>query len=137
MADVIILSGTHINQSMASRPVTMTKMRPIFRTAGPYVIAHQLRKNNISVQVIDYIQFLSDTQLISLIKKFLPKDKNKSCILGISTTFLQPVDHLLPSNVVDAIKNIKLESIEDKKTKQINEEFDRIKSLIGYNQKTQ
>jgi hypothetical protein len=33
--------------------------------------------------------------------------------------------------------NIKLESIEDKKTKQINEEFDRMKSLIGYNQKTQ
>ena len=33
--------------------------------------------------------------------------------------------------------NIKLESIEDKKQKQINEEFDRIKSLMGYNQKTQ
>ena len=33
--------------------------------------------------------------------------------------------------------NIKLESIEAKKQKQINEEFDRIKSLIGYNQKTQ
>jgi hypothetical protein len=109
MADVIILSGTHINQPQASRPVAINKMRPIFRTAGPYVIAHHLRKNNISVQVIDYIQFLSDTQLISLIKKFLSKDKNKSCILGISTTFLQPVDNLLPSNVVDAIKNIKLE----------------------------
>jgi hypothetical protein len=33
--------------------------------------------------------------------------------------------------------NIKLESIEDKKIKQINEEFERMKSLIGYNQKTQ
>jgi hypothetical protein len=33
--------------------------------------------------------------------------------------------------------NIKLESIEDKKTKQINEEFNRMKSLMGYNQKTQ
>lgn len=33
--------------------------------------------------------------------------------------------------------NIKLESIEDKKTKQINEEFDRMKTLIGYNRKTQ
>jgi hypothetical protein len=33
--------------------------------------------------------------------------------------------------------NIKLESVEDKKTKQINEEFDRIKSLMGYNQRTQ
>lgn len=31
----------------------------------------------------------------------------------------------------------KLESINDKKTKQINEEFDRMKSLMGYNQKTQ
>jgi len=31
----------------------------------------------------------------------------------------------------------KLESVSDKKTKQINEEFDRIKSLMGYNQKTQ
>jgi hypothetical protein len=33
--------------------------------------------------------------------------------------------------------NIKLESVDDKKTKQINEEFDRIKSLMGYNQRTQ
>ena len=33
--------------------------------------------------------------------------------------------------------SIKLESIEDKKTKQINEEFDRMKSLIGYSRKTQ
>jgi len=33
--------------------------------------------------------------------------------------------------------NIKLESIEDKKTKQINEEFERMKSLISYNQRTQ
>jgi len=33
--------------------------------------------------------------------------------------------------------NIKLESIEDKKQKQINEEFDRMKSLISYDRKTQ
>jgi hypothetical protein len=31
----------------------------------------------------------------------------------------------------------KLESTTDKKQKQINEEFDRMKSLIGYNRKTQ
>lgn len=31
----------------------------------------------------------------------------------------------------------KLESVNDKKTKQINEEFNRMKSLMGYNQKTQ
>jgi hypothetical protein len=33
--------------------------------------------------------------------------------------------------------SIKLESVEDKKTKQISEEFNRMKSLIGYNQRTQ
>jgi hypothetical protein len=33
--------------------------------------------------------------------------------------------------------NIKLESIEDKKTKQINEEFQKIKQLISYDRKTQ
>jgi hypothetical protein len=32
---------------------------------------------------------------------------------------------------------MKLESIDDKKTQQINEEFERMKNLIGYNQKTQ
>jgi hypothetical protein len=31
----------------------------------------------------------------------------------------------------------KLESTDEKKTKQINEEFERMKNLIGYNQKTQ
>ena len=33
--------------------------------------------------------------------------------------------------------NIKLESLEPKKTNQLNEEFDRIKQLLGYDRKTQ
>jgi hypothetical protein len=33
--------------------------------------------------------------------------------------------------------NIKLESVDNKKTEKLNEEFNRMKSLIGYNQKTQ
>jgi hypothetical protein len=32
---------------------------------------------------------------------------------------------------------MKLESIDEKTTKQINEEFERMKNLMGYNQKTQ
>ena len=32
---------------------------------------------------------------------------------------------------------MKLESVDEKTTKQINEEFERMKNLIGYNQKTQ
>lgn len=33
--------------------------------------------------------------------------------------------------------NIKLESVDNKKTEKLNEEFNRMKSLMGYNQKTQ
>ena len=33
--------------------------------------------------------------------------------------------------------NIKLESVVDKKTEKLNEEFNRMKSLMGYNHKTQ
>jgi hypothetical protein len=48
----------------------------------------------------------------------------------------QPVISDKPGQESGKGLNIKTESI-DKKQKQINEEFDRIKSLIGYNQKTQ
>jgi hypothetical protein len=33
--------------------------------------------------------------------------------------------------------NIKLESVNEKQTQKLNEEFDRMKGLIGYNRKTQ
>jgi hypothetical protein len=48
----------------------------------------------------------------------------------------QPVISDKPGQESGKGLNIKTEST-DKKTKQINEEFDRIKSLMGYNQKTQ
>ena len=49
----------------------------------------------------------------------------------------QPVFNEKPGTEKGKGLNIKLESVEDKKTKQINEEFERMKLLIGYNQKTQ
>jgi hypothetical protein len=110
MADVIILSGTLMDQATPSRVVQLdSDDRSLYRTAGPYVIAHHLRKNGISVQVIDYIQFLSAEELLALVLKFLPKNKNKRCILGLSTTFLQLDDKKLPAHILDVIKSVKLE----------------------------
>ena len=48
----------------------------------------------------------------------------------------QPVTDGTGENSGEGV-NIKLESIDPKKTQKINEEFQRMKSLIGYNQKTQ
>lgn len=110
MSDVVILSGTLIEQATPTRAIQIERTRrPLYRTAGPYVIAHHLRKHNISVQVIDYIQFLTTEDLLDLVRKFLPKDKNKPCILGISTTFLQMEEKSLPKHILEAIKTIKVE----------------------------
>jgi hypothetical protein len=49
----------------------------------------------------------------------------------------QPVFNEKPGTEKGKGMNIKLESTEDKKVKLINEEFDRMKSLIGYSRKTQ
>ena len=109
MADVIILTGTWDDAPTNSRAVRLRGQQYQLRTAGAYVIAHHLRKNDISTQVIDYVQCMTDDQLISLIRKFLPKDKNKACILGLSTTFFQYKNKKLPANILNAVKTIKLE----------------------------
>ena len=110
MSDVVILSGTLIELPTASkRLVGNFHNRPLYRTAGPYVIAHYLRKNNISVQVVDYVQHLTEEQLVSFLRKFLPKDKSRPSIIGISTTFFQLVNRRLPKNILNAIKTIKSE----------------------------
>jgi hypothetical protein len=109
MAEVIILSGTFMEKSTPSRVVQIdSDDRSLYRTAGPYVIAHHLRKNGISVQVIDYIQFSTSEEILFLVEKFLPKDNDKHCILGISTTFLQLDGKKLPASILDVIKTVKL-----------------------------
>jgi hypothetical protein len=110
MSDVVILSGTLIDQPTPSRKLPLhPDARALYRTGGPYVIAHHLRKNNISVQVIDYIQYITEAQLIFFLRKFLPKDKSKPCVIGISTTFFQVVDKKLPEHIVNAIGTVKKE----------------------------
>lgn len=56
------------------------KTRPI----GCYQLAHHLRKNNITAQVIDYCLLFATEELINLTDKFIDKD---TIALGITTSF--------------------------------------------------
>jgi hypothetical protein len=55
------------------------------RSIGPYKIAHWLRKNNYSAQVIEFVDLMTLEQLYAATKKFITR---KTKVLGISTTFL-------------------------------------------------
>ena len=54
------------------------------RSIGAYQIAHFLRSNNFSVQVIDFTDYFTEEELINLVNKFLNHD---TLAVGISTTF--------------------------------------------------
>lgn len=54
------------------------------RPIGCYQLAHHLRKNDISAQVIDFCGLFTSEELLSLTEKFI--DKNTKCI-GVSTSF--------------------------------------------------
>jgi len=70
MANIIFWSSIFPNQ----------RTRPI----GCYQLAHHLRKNNITAQVIDYCTYFSPSELIKLSEKFIDKD---TIALGVTTSF--------------------------------------------------
>jgi hypothetical protein len=105
MAEVVILTGVFYSPRR-SKPADKDLEVNHYRTIGAYRIANHLRNNDISVQVIDFIQFMSQQQLMNLIRKFLPKEG--PCILGISSTFMLS-DKYLPDIVRSALKIIRKE----------------------------
>jgi len=89
------------------------------RSIGAYQIAHFLRKNGYTVQVIDFTDYFTSDELITLIEKFVVP---KTLAIGISTTFYtsddikpkfihndrQKFDFLeLPENILSIIEYIK------------------------------
>jgi len=54
------------------------------RSIGAYQVAHFLRSNDYSVQVIDFTDYFTEEELISAVNKFL---NNDTLVVGISTTF--------------------------------------------------
>lgn len=75
MAQIIILTGTTYTEETDPR---------VQRTLGAYRVASALMQNGYSVQVIDYIQYMSVEEIINVISKYLNKE---TLWVGYSSTF--------------------------------------------------
>lgn len=105
--DVVILTGIYYD-TRNSKPISMRDDEaPHYRTGGAYQIAWHLRQNDISVQVVDYIQFMTAEQIEHYLRKFLHKDK--PTIIGLSTTFFIFKQGQMPLNLLEALGNVKKE----------------------------
>lgn len=114
MAKVIILNGNfHVEEATRnfrrnSYSLSYSTNVSLCRSLGPYQLACHLRNNDITCQVIDYIQFMDYDQLKNLVYKFLPKNTDEKCILGVSITFIKlTADGLLPAVILDILKYFK------------------------------
>lgn len=74
------------------------------RPIGTYQLSHWLRTNNVESQVIDFCQWYSSEELVSLTQLFIG---SKTKFIGISTAFWS--DNTVPKNVLEAITTIKTE----------------------------
>lgn len=75
MAQIIILTGSLYSQEEGPR---------VHRTLGAYRIASALQSNGYTVQVIDYIQYMSADELIRAISNFIGEE---TIWVGYSSTF--------------------------------------------------
>jgi hypothetical protein len=100
------------------------------RGIGAYQVADHLRRNNFSVQVIDFTDYFSEKELISAVEHFIG---NNTIAIGVSSTFYRgqaisggnvtvsekDKDHdFLPTNTVQTLKFLK-------------EKYKEIKFLLG------
>lgn len=110
--------------------VIFTCLSGIFfqRSIGAYQIAHFLREHGYTVQVIDFTDSFSNTELEQVTDKFVTKD---TLAVGISSTFyttdIKPkfihndadkYDLEFPSNIMNAVKVVK-------------EKFPSVKVIVG------
>ena len=105
--DVIILT---------SGPLSSGPTKFLYRYIGPYKIAHFCRNYGYDVQVIDFVNFMSEEQLYYYITKFIVSD---TAIIALSCTFLfyklyaggaSKNDMLLwPEHLLAALQRIKAE----------------------------
>ena len=72
------------------------------RPIGVYQLSYWLRKNGVESQIIDFCQWHSADDLVSLTEHFISKQTR---FIGISTAFWS--DNSVPNNILDAITEIK------------------------------
>ena len=109
--DVILLNSSPTVDSSGKSDGTL------YRTIGPYKIAHALRNANYSVQVIDHILFFSEDELYSMMKNYAGPETS---VIGISTTFLmgKGTRAKFPIHIANAINRI-------------TDEYPKIKVIFG------
>jgi radical SAM superfamily enzyme YgiQ (UPF0313 family) len=95
------------------------------RSMGAYQLAHHLRDNKFSCQVIDFINDFNEKELLNTIEKFIT---DKTLCIGISTTFL--------SNIRIGIDNksklpLELPPHVSLVCKKLKEKFPKIKFCLG------
>ena len=74
----------------------------LFRTLGAYKIAHAVRQEGYTCQVIDFVGFMTEEQLLKCVLKFVSK---KTEILGLSTTFMTD-NKVMPEHIVNVINQV-------------------------------
>lgn len=111
MAEVVIVGGNYFagESTRNNQSIFDVNDTSHCRSFGTYQIAGYLRANGITCQVIEYSQLMDELELQRFVRKFLPKDKSKRSILGISTTFFTYVEGQFPVVILALIKKIKEE----------------------------
>jgi radical SAM superfamily enzyme YgiQ (UPF0313 family) len=71
----------------------------LFRTLGAYKIAHAVRQQRYSCQVIDFVGFMTEEVLLRCVLKFIT---NETEILGLSTTFMAD-NKVMPEHIINVI----------------------------------
>lgn len=100
-----------------------TEYGVLMRYIGPYKIAHWLRKNGYTCQVIDFICHLNKDQIMSALEKFVNKE---TIVLGISTTFMSVNKKKLENETIDQIPDHLYDSI-----RYIKEKYPKLKIVLG------
>ena len=99
MAQVILLTGSSFEQENHPR---------VHRTLGAYRVASALQQSGYTVQVIDYIQYMSAEQFINVLSKHLGKE---TLWVGYSSSFFG-MKHLVDQNPLRKMYYLNLDNIE-------------------------
>ena len=94
----------------------------VFRYSGPYKIAHYVRDNGFSAQVIDYVTNFTQDELLEFTLKFVNEE---TLALGISTTFISQHEYEVDGSIArisEPMRNV---------LRIVKEKFPKLKIILG------
>lgn len=97
--------------------------RRVTRYIGPYKIAHSLRKDGYSVQIIDFVMFMTKEEVSKYLRKFVNKETK---MVAMSTTFLAQHPHKQSGGVIRRVPEHIATSLQELKI-----DYPHIKFVLG------